>query len=252
MLSRDRGKEILASGAPIQRSTGTCSPNSRSEVVLEGATSRCCEPGSCCSRGSASRRSARCSSRAAWCGRSARFRRRAANRRGRLDHQIDIHTGDELETLAGQFNRMTAQLKESYAGLERKVEKRTRELSNALEQQTAISEILRVISSSPTDVQPVLDAVAERAAHLCRAPFSRMMLVDGAWMLPAVRVLGRRTTGTASARTVPVTFDRPSISGRAASTRQVHIADISRSSTASSGRQGKHGPLRIRAVLSCR
>ena len=37
-----------------------------------------------------------------------------------------------------------------------------------------MSEILRVISGSPTDVQPVLDAVAERAAHLCGAPFARI------------------------------------------------------------------------------
>ena len=51
---------------------------------------------------------------------------------------------------------MTGQLSESYAGLERKVEERTRELTNSLDQQTAISEILRVISSSPTDVTPVL------------------------------------------------------------------------------------------------
>src|SRR5207249_3905261 len=85
---------------------------------------------------------------------------------GKLDQRIEIHTGDELEGLAEQFNRMSAQLRESYAGLERKVDERTHELSDALEQQTAISEILRVISASPTDVQPVLQAVAERAAHL--------------------------------------------------------------------------------------
>ncbi len=63
---------------------------------------------------------------------------------GTLDQPIELHTGDEIEALAASFNRMTASLKESYEGLEQKVEARTRELADAnrdlieaLEQQTA-------------------------------------------------------------------------------------------------------------------
>ena len=56
---------------------------------------------------------------------------------GDLERHIEVRTGDELEGLAEQFNRMSAQLRESYAGLERKVEQRTAELTEALEQQTA-------------------------------------------------------------------------------------------------------------------
>ena len=53
------------------------------------------------------------------------------------------------------------------------------ETKEALERQTATSEILRVISESPNDVQPVLDAVAERARLLCRADGGRVWLVEG-------------------------------------------------------------------------
>ncbi len=51
---------------------------------------------------------------------------------GSLDERITLQTGDELEALAEQFNRTAAQLQESYASLERKVQERTGDLSEAL------------------------------------------------------------------------------------------------------------------------
>jgi signal transduction histidine kinase len=60
----------------------------------------------------------------------------------------------------------------------KELESRNRDLADALEQQTATGEILSVISSSPTDVQPVLQAVAENAAKLCGASFGAVLRLD--------------------------------------------------------------------------
>ena len=98
---------------------------------------------------------------------------------GELDQHIDVHSGDELEALAGQFNRMGDALKASYAGLERKVEARTTELSESLAHQTAISEVLRVISESPTDVTPVFEAIMDSAVRLFNTSISAVFRYDG-------------------------------------------------------------------------
>jgi signal transduction histidine kinase len=105
---------------------------------------------------------------------------------GELGHRIEVKSADELQALAGEFNRMTEHLQESYATLEQRVEDRTRELTESLEQQTATGEILRVISAAQTDVQPVFDAIAASSVSLCSAVFSGVFLYDGEF----VRLVG--------------------------------------------------------------
>ncbi len=143
---------------------------------------------------------------------------------GELGYRLDVKTGDEIEALADEFNKMTAQLQESYAGLEQKVEERTRELTESLEQQTATAEILGVISGSPTNIQPVLDAVAESAARLCNATDSQIWLVEGEKVQQAAAHGSILTPNPEGGR--PIT---PTVAGcRAILDRDiVHIPDIS-------------------------
>ncbi len=102
----------------------------------------------------------------------ARLRRIAA---GEFGQRVIVANRDELGELAGNVNQTSEQLGRLY----QEIEARRLELSESLEQQTATSTILRAIAASPTDVQPVLDAVAESAAKLCDAYDAAILLKDG-------------------------------------------------------------------------
>ena len=90
-----------------------------------------------------------------------------------------LFTSGELEALADEFNDMAARLRASYADLEGRVEERTRELSEALGREQATTQILRVISRSPTDLQPVFDAILDNAIRICDAQLGNLVLLRG-------------------------------------------------------------------------
>jgi signal transduction histidine kinase/CheY-like chemotaxis protein len=109
-------------------------------------------------------------------------------------------------------------------GKARDLEKR---LAEALEQQTATAEILRVISSSRTDLVPVFDAIVLNASRLCGGEYAIVIRYDGAMMHLAAQHNPRAGAAEAVARMFPRAPARGSSSGRAILTRSsVHIPDV--------------------------
>lgn len=147
---------------------------------------------------------------------------------GDFAQRISIKTGDELEGLANQFNDMGARLQESYADLEKKVERRTAELSESLEFQTATADVLRVISRSPNSLQPVLDVIVETSRHLCGTETTTVFLLsDGNFHIAAAS--GAMPQYLDYLRSNPIAMDqRGSSTARAArEKRTIHVPDIS-------------------------
>jgi class 3 adenylate cyclase/methyl-accepting chemotaxis protein len=87
---------------------------------------------------------------------------------GDFSHRIDVRTKDELEELADQFNSMAGQLQETYSGLETKVEERTRDLAQSINELKVLEEVGRAVSSS-LDLNAVLPTVAARALEITHA-----------------------------------------------------------------------------------
>ncbi|MGB6326626.1 MAG: HAMP domain-containing protein [Methylocella sp.] len=83
-------------------------------------------------------------------------------------NRIDVRTGDEVEELADQFNRMAGQLQESYSHLEEKVEDRTRDLAQSVRELKVLEETGRAINSS-LDLDAVLATIVTSAVEITQA-----------------------------------------------------------------------------------
>jgi GAF domain-containing protein len=104
---------------------------------------------------------------------------------------------------------------------------RTDDLTESLEQQTATADVLRVISNSPTNVQPVFDSIAESAVRLCCGQFSFVIRFDGKVMNFA-SCFGLNAEGLDVFRSLfPRTASDDTVSGRAILQRAiVEISDV--------------------------
>jgi signal transduction histidine kinase/CheY-like chemotaxis protein len=114
---------------------------------------------------------------------------------GDLSQQIRIRTGDELEALANQFNDMAGRLKESYAGLEQKVEERTREvqarsreLAQSVEEMRALGEVTQAVNST-LDLATVLSTIVAKAVQLSGTEAGSIYVTD-----PETREFHQRAT----------------------------------------------------------
>ncbi|HET9688929.1 MAG TPA: GAF domain-containing protein, partial [Pseudolabrys sp.] len=113
---------------------------------------------------------------------------------------------------------------------------RTDDLSESLEQQTATSEVLKVISSSPGDLQPVFDAILANATDLCDARFATLRLSEGD-QLRTVNLYNAPAALVEHWRSTPLVRPHPeSALGRAALTKQaVQIEDVKKGPAYSKG-----------------
>jgi GAF domain-containing protein/anti-sigma regulatory factor (Ser/Thr protein kinase) len=106
------------------------------------------------------------------------------------------------------------------------LEARNRELTEALEQQTATSEVLQTISGSPTDVQPVFDTIVQRAVRLCGGTFGAVYQTDGKRLDLVAHANLSPEALAAFRRALPRPVDRTSPSGQAILDRiAVHVPD---------------------------
>src|SRR4029079_1178381 len=87
---------------------------------------------------------------------------------GDFGHRIDVKTSDELGELAHQFNGMAGQLAETYSNLEAKVNERTRDLAQSINELKALEKVGRAVASS-LDLNAVLPTVAARALEITHA-----------------------------------------------------------------------------------
>ena len=157
------------------------------------------------------------------------------------DKQIELLTGFARQAvIAIENTRLLNELRQ-----------RTGDLAESLDQQTATSEILRVISASPTDVQPIFDAIVRSASRLCGGEYAIVTRYDGELLHLAAQHNPRPGTADATAKFFPqVPRRETSITARALiDAAVVHVSDINTEELGPSARE-TYRRISLRAVIA--
>jgi signal transduction histidine kinase len=146
---------------------------------------------------------------------------------GELGERISIKTGDELQALADQFNDMAGRLQESYADLEKKVEIRTLELAQSVEELRALGEVSHAVNST-LDLETVLTTIVVKAVQISRTDAGAIYVYDASSDEFQLRTThGMNDAMIAAIAKLRIGVGDDSNTGRAAALREpVQVADL--------------------------
>ena len=139
--------------------------------------------------------------------------------------EVRPFSGRQMELVSNFANQAVIAIENTR--LLNELRQRTDDLGEALEQQTATSEVLRVISGSPSEIQPVFEIIGERAEKLCDAEISVVSIVDGD-LIRLASINGMTEDGVEAVRRVfPMRRGDETVTARAIRTGTIcHVPDV--------------------------
>src|SRR4030042_371769 len=161
--------------------------------------------------------------------------------KGELDYNIKAETGDEIQLLAEQFNDMAKALKESYTGLEQKVEERTKQERQRAEQLRTVNEVSRKISSivKLDELLPYVGNLLRETFHYYNVNIYLLEPSSGSLSLKALCLSGQKSVIPVG---VPLEVDQEGIVGWVAQTGEPILANDVSANPRNSAVQGLREP----------
>ncbi|MGE4254555.1 MAG: ATP-binding protein [Xanthobacteraceae bacterium] len=145
---------------------------------------------------------------------------------GDLGQRISIRTGDEIEQLAEQFNDMAIRLQDSYSDLEKKVESRTRELTQSVSELRALGEISQAVNST-LDLESVLTTIVTHAVQISKTDAGAIYVFEDVKDEFLLRTTyGMDPTTIATLKKLRIRIDNPALAAAIKKRQPVQVPDL--------------------------